>query len=361
MGKEGITVKKALIYDPYLDTLGGGERYSLSFALGLIKAGYQVDIAWSGDTILKDAENRFGLDLAKINISEAALSIIKQGSLWQKFLLTRKYDLIFWVSDGSLPLLFSSKNLVHFQVPFKKLGGNIVLNAFKSLFINKFIYNSHFTELVLNDKLPKSKSVVLYPPVDIESFTVSKKENIILSVARFDSPSHSKRQDVLIDAFKNFYTSNSNYKLVLAGGSMGNGDVLDSLKKRAGSLPVSFIINPSFDELKEAYSISRFFWHAAGYKINEVECPEQVEHFGMTTVEAISSGCIPLVVNRGGQSEILNDFPLLLCEDMIDFSTQTSKIISQKSGQDDLKQALKKSTGIFSLSEFFKKVLIIAG
>jgi glycosyltransferase involved in cell wall biosynthesis len=31
-----------------------------------------------------------------------------------------------------------------------------------------------------------------------------------------------------------------------------------------------------------------------------------VEHFGMTTVEAMAAGCVPLVMNKGGQKEIIN-------------------------------------------------------
>src|SRR5262249_50084737 len=34
---------------------------------------------------------------------------------------------------------------------------------------------------------------------------------------------------------------------------------------------------------------------------------ELVEHFGIATVEAMAAGCVPLVVDRGGQSEIVRD------------------------------------------------------
>ena len=60
---------KAAIYDPYLDTLGGGERYCLSVAEILVKHDYEVDIFWSGQQdILEKAKNRFALDLSKINL-----------------------------------------------------------------------------------------------------------------------------------------------------------------------------------------------------------------------------------------------------------------------------------------------------
>ena len=61
--------KTAAIYDPYLDTLGGGERYCLTVAEILKKNGWKVDIFWSGgQDIIKKAENRFSLNLKDIHI-----------------------------------------------------------------------------------------------------------------------------------------------------------------------------------------------------------------------------------------------------------------------------------------------------
>ncbi len=32
-----------------------------------------------------------------------------------------------------------------------------------------------------------------------------------------------------------------------------------------------------------------------------------MEHFGITTGEAMSAGCVPVVINKGGQPEIVRD------------------------------------------------------
>jgi hypothetical protein len=68
-------MKKALIFDPYLDTLGGGERYSLTFALGLLSQGYLVEVAWKDSGTIRAAEDRFGLDLSKIKINKKAYDL----------------------------------------------------------------------------------------------------------------------------------------------------------------------------------------------------------------------------------------------------------------------------------------------
>jgi glycosyltransferase involved in cell wall biosynthesis len=38
---------------------------------------------------------------------------------------------------------------------------------------------------------------------------------------------------------------------------------------------------------------------------DENQHPERMEHFGITTAEAMSAGCVPVVINKGGQTEIV--------------------------------------------------------
>ena len=195
---------KAAIYNPYLDTLGGGERYTMAIAAALAKLNYKVDVEWKNAGIKEELEKRFGIDLTGINFVDD----IKRGDT---------YDVCFWVSDGSIPTLRARKNFLHFQVPFTNVSGTSLINKFKLMRINKVICNSKFTKKII-DKEYGVDSVVLYPSVAVEKFKPKKKENIILSVGRFSNLMQSKRQDVLVKTFKNFYKSNSTYKLILAGG-----------------------------------------------------------------------------------------------------------------------------------------------
>ena len=142
-------MKKALIFDPYLDTLGGGERYVLSFASSLEEVGYDVEVAWTNPDILEEAGKRFGQDYSSLKTSSIAYQIcVEKQSLLKKYQFQKKYDLIFWVSDGSLPFLFGKNNLLHLQVPFKKFGTKDSLFFLKKMFISKFVCNSQFTKSV---------------------------------------------------------------------------------------------------------------------------------------------------------------------------------------------------------------------
>jgi len=354
-------MKKALIFDPYLDTLGGGERYTLTFAQGLLSQGYSVEIAWSDPQTLRNAEDRFGLDLSKIKINRKAFDFFSQKvSVISKFFFTIKYHLIFWVSDGSLPFLFAKKNYIHFQVPFKTIGGNSFINKLKTIFVKKFIYNSLFTAVIHEKHFSKRKSFILYPPIDTNSFKPENKENIILSVARFDSPSHPKRQDVLVDAFKKLYKSTKEYQMFLAGGVHGESESLDNLKVQSGNLPIKFIVNPNFDKLKSLYGKSKFFWHAAGYEIDEGSHPENVEHFGMTTAEAMSAGCVPIVIGKGGQKEILTNGIGLLCNNADEIASSTINLIKDNKLFKKIQEVAMEKSKEYSLTNFFsnqKKLL----
>jgi glycosyltransferase involved in cell wall biosynthesis len=46
-------------------------------------------------------------------------------------------------------------------------------------------------------------------------------------------------------------------------------------------------------------------WSATGWGEDENDAPWASEHFGMTTVEAMAAGCVPVVIDRAGQREIV--------------------------------------------------------
>ena len=284
---------RAAIYNPYLNTLGGGERYTVAVASALVNAGYKVDIEWKSKSIKKRLEERFGIDLSGVNF----VRDIKRGD---------GYEVCFWVSAGSIPVLRARKNLLHFQVPFHGVGGRTLLNKMKLFKINKIICNSHFTKEII-DKEYGVNSVVIYPPVSVSKIKAKRKQNWILFVGRFSQLTQAKNQDVLIKAFKKFSKEFTDWELILAGGvEVGVGDYLERLKKLAEGYPVRIIESPSFKEIVSLYGQSKVFWSAAGFGMSEEKEPEKIEHFGITVVEAMAGGSVPVVYGAGGHKEIVD-------------------------------------------------------
>lgn len=293
----GVTVNqmKAAIYNPYLDTLGGGERYSMAVATVLARAGYEVDVEWENPEIKSILEQRFGINLSTVNFVRS----IDKGD---------GYDVCFWVSDGSIPLLRARTNLLHFQFPFKDMEAKTLLNKTKLIRINKIICNSQFTKSFIDQEYGV-QSDVLYPPVDTTRIKSMRKTKTILYVGRFSALTQAKGQDELVRLFKSFYKADyKTWKLVLAGGvEVGVGDLLKNLKAKAKGLPIEFVESPTYKELLELYGKSKLFWSAAGYGIPVDKQPTKVEHFGMTIVEAMAAGCVPIVFDAGGHKEIVKE------------------------------------------------------
>ena len=336
---------KAAIFNPYLDTLGGGERYTIFFAKVLADEGYVVDIEWKDKSMKEKIQNRFGIKLSE-NIN--FVDDIKRGE---------NYDICFWISDGSIPTLRARTNFLHFQVPFKNVNGKTLLNKMKLFRINKIICNSNFTKKVI-DKEYGVNSLVIYPPVDILSIKSKRKENRILYVGRFSNLVQNKGHEILIDVFKNLIKEKgfTDWKLILAGGiEVGVGNYLNRLKTLNKNINIEFVESPDFNKLKEIYGKSKFFWSAAGYEVNETSSPEKVEHFGISLIESMSAGCVPVVYNAGGYKEIItsgeNGF---LWQNKKDLIRITEKITKTGGLYKDISTEAKKSSLKYSY-EFFKK------
>jgi len=293
------------IFDPYLDTIGGGERYCLSLAEIFLKEGYLVDVFWKDSLLKEKLIQRFGLDIEKINFVD--YSPVKNSFLKRRK-FEKKYDCLFYVSDGSVPFMFGKNNFLHFQVPFANVLRKSVVNSVKLKTIKKVICNSNFTKSFIDSGLT-TNSLVVYPPVDIKPLKPLKKENIIISVGRFSQLLQGKRQDVLVDVFKDLVDNGlKGWQLILAGGSdVGGKEYVEGLKKAAEGCPIKIIESPPFSILLELYGKAKIFWTASGYGIDEKKNPEKVEHFGMSTVEAMAAGCVPVVMAKGGQKEIIKE------------------------------------------------------
>lgn len=310
---------KAALYTPYLDTIGGGERYMLSIARVLLEEQWKVDIETDNPELIEKAAKRFGFSLDGLH----AVPTINRGE---------GYDLCVWLSDGSIPTLRSRKNILHFQRPFQDVDGRSLVSRMKFFRIAEVIVNSEFTKKFIDDEFPR-QSTVLYPPVDVAQFKPRTKENLITYVGRFSQLEQSKRQDVVLTAFLKFYRFHlGNWKLILAGSSdVGRTEEVEVLREHAKKDSVEILENPPFSKIQNLYGKAMFFWSAAGYGVDEKANPQKLEHFGMTVVEAMASGCVPIIYNGGGHKESVehgvNGFLWNNPQDMISY---TKKLIQDK-------------------------------
>ena len=164
-----------------------------------------------------------------------------------------------------------------------------------------FMPNSWFTAGWLKEKwqIAEKKIHVCYPPITLMQPAENKNMRQIFACGRIEA---SKKIDVMVKAFNSSDYLQKNCVLKIAG-SCDNEDTsyIDYIRSMAGE-NIQIVLSPSRTELEKLYAESGIFWHAKGYGETN---PMLMEHFGMTTVEAMSAGCIPVVINKGGQKEIV--------------------------------------------------------
>lgn len=160
----------------------------------------------------------------------------------------------------------------------------------------------------------KRQAIIVAPPVpllfDDYNILKLKKENWICSVGRFFTLGHGKKQEILIEAFKKVYDkNNTKWELHLVGGlgsEPSSVEFFQYLKEKSEGYPIYFHINASRKEVEEIYLKTKIYWHATGFNEDENYNPIRFEHFGIAPLEAISAGCIPILFNGGGLTEIIN-------------------------------------------------------
>ncbi len=304
-------MKKILLWNPYLDTCGGGERHMIQICQYYISKGYELTISWEKD-ITKDLERKLRLNLPP---QITWIPKLATYSLFQKMLLLRKYDILLYATDGSYFFSTAKKTICFAMVPNRQLYQMDLINRLKTRGW-RWIANSKFTQG--NLKRYGVSAHIVYPIIDVPTDCLPLSKPVtgtaltLVSVGRFFRHLHSKRHDVAIAWFVHFldtYPQYSGSKLILVGGlKQEDKKYYDSLKKLAVEHPhIIFKPNISYEELHHIYRTGDFYLHFAGWGINEKSHPERTEHLGITPLEAMSYGCIPLCYASGGIPEIVKD------------------------------------------------------
>ncbi|MEY2404084.1 MAG: hypothetical protein QOD38_1635, partial [Acidimicrobiaceae bacterium] len=170
----------------------------------------------------------------------------------------------------------------------------------------KIVANAAFTQGFI-DRWWNVESTVVYPPVSMRE--AGTKKNTILSVGRFFAAEHghSKKQLEMVRAFRRLCDRGlKRWELHLVGGCASDGQAyLQAVQSAAAGLPVVMHPNASGAELHELYASASIFWSFTGLGEHPRRDPARFEHFGITTVEAMSAGAVPIVLRAGGQVEIV--------------------------------------------------------
>jgi len=251
-----------------------------------------------------ELSNRFEINLDSTNFIKAPIE--KASNFFDRFFFLKNYDVLFYLTDGSIFYPTAKKNILHIQSPLKGQPSQSRWGKIKLKGWNLIIYNSEFTKKNSLNNWPLV-SQVIYPPVDIEKIKPLVKRKYILSVGRFFGYLRDKKQEIMIKVFKDLYQDKKidGWSLHLVGvASKGDQSYLRKLRSLSKELPINFYPNLEYNALMTLYGQSSIYWHASGYKEKD---PTKMEHFGISTVEAMAGGSVPVVANCGGQTEIVEN------------------------------------------------------
>lgn len=374
------SVKKVGLYNPYLDTLGGGEKHILSILEVFAEQGFEVNIFWDKN-LTNEIKKSFSFRC--IDTWKWLPNVFKHRSIGNRILRLPfgsppaggslrvgqdeprvTFDYFFYVTDGSYFFSSAKKNFIYAMIPDKRLYQLSFLNRLK-LSNFKFITHSFFVRNWL--KKWDLTAEVIYPYLNDDLINVNfaklKKEKIILSVGRFFEHLHAKRQDIVIKSFKKLQQTHhpfKDFKLYFVGGLKEEDKVFfNKLKLMVqDNKNIIFLPNASYKTLIEHYKKAMFYWHGAGYGVNEDKNPEMVEHLGIAPLEAMASGCITFCHNSGGPKEVIkNGANGFLYEDLDELIDKTAVIYQNENKRQKVtKNAKKHIKENFSYEVFKKRV-----
>ncbi|MEE8129853.1 MAG: glycosyltransferase, partial [Vicinamibacterales bacterium] len=308
----------ALFSDHTLGT-GGGEYYTYSLLQALL-ARYEVDLVRQPNRRAPDParlETGFGFSIAHPNLT--LRTVDSPAAL-------RDYDLLI--------------NLSHFRA-WPPVAQRNLLVVFYPQVLNDHVHDfdailtiSDYAARAISRRWGSDRVVVAPPAVPAGRFPRGTTERLVLSVGRFfDVPDgNTKNHLLMVEAFKTLCERGvTGWRLALVGSSdPTHADYLRRVTSSAQGFPIEILPDVPFHTLRELYGRAAIYWHATGLeRTGLTDTPSSAEHFGITVVEAMTAGAVPVVADVGGPAEIVrHGYSGLTCRSLGELVDQTQGLIA---------------------------------
>ncbi|MDQ6743317.1 MAG: glycosyltransferase family 4 protein [Candidatus Dormibacteraeota bacterium] len=208
------------------------------------------------------------------------------------------------------------------------------------------------------------ESAVVNPPIDVyeKEPDWSAKEKIIVSVGRFFTGGHSKRHDVMVRAFRQLCDDgHQGWELHLAGAvhreRPADREYFDRVAELARGYPVHLHTDVPRATIEDLYRRASIYWHAAGYGADADRDPATLEHFGMTTAEAMGHAVVPVAIGLGGQPEVVEDGVTgYLWESVPQLKERTAELMADPELRRRMGEAARQSSFRYSRHQFKQRM-----
>lgn len=287
-------VPHILTFRSKLDRKSAQSFYNRSLEFEIVEVGgqfpmpFEWNILWFNRKVNKYLDK---FDLV-INHNNTSFGLSCKAKVMSYVHFPRKYRLRSRIKNIHLPER-GAPGFINFKSDFLNLASLYYRTDRKICKGEYSLANSEFSKESLLKTYPSLKSEdvkVLYPPVEVKAAEVKNKSEQVVSLGRYSA---DKRQLEQIEIAAQI--PELPFKLV---GFKADAEYYDKCEKRIAELGlknVELVTDASRDEVEQILASSTYFIHCV-----------RNEPFGITTVQAIANGCIPVVHNSGGQREVVD-------------------------------------------------------
>jgi len=299
------------IFHPRLNACGGAEYVAINIIKKLKEEGYPIAVLTNEKIKYEKIKHFFNIDLIvdkefvlsyNYNRYKLLAKFASYADLIRSLLLKLSCSLLIDTQSNSV---FPWNDISYIHYPFLKTlnikhNYEYIYHLPYTTLIKKIhdsekqmvIANSEFTAKAIKETM-NIEPILLYPPVNTSFFDIKimeKKENDVVIISRF---SKEKNLELIPEIVKN----SKDLKFLLIGG-IYDTDVLNyllsSIKKNGLTNNLKILTNISRNQMRDILCNSKVYLHVT-----------RSEGFGISIVEAMASGCIPIVYDYGGPTEFV--------------------------------------------------------
>jgi len=364
-----------------LNPTGGAERLCLKTIEALKEAGYKVVLATVEPTDWRKVERIIG-EVTKPDSEISLLNFkIQMFTIYMRLLtsflaskLRKRCDIILNTHGDVLPI---EADIVYMHYPtFALLKENPVnLKYSSSLFwrayfipyerTQRFLVKGFLNSLILTNSIFSKKAIrkytgknaiIVYPPVDVETFSYAAKsdmrENLVVSCGRY---SPEKNYESILEVAEKL--KDKPIRFIIVGSLSGRTSreyykKLEKIRRAKKLKNVELLKNLDLSGLLELYGKAKIYLHAM-----------RDEHFGISVVEAMAAGLVPVVHRSGGPWEDIikaqqgkHGFSYLTTKE----AAQTIEdLIENEHARKEIVSRNMRYTYVFSSESYKKKILSI--
>ncbi len=309
---------RILVLHHTLNPCGGGERVALHTVKALLEAGHEVVLGVCEKTDWSRVFKISGVELPKVPKEIYIVREVRAFGIYQRLLtalhalkLRGDVDVVINTHGDALPFVTADVTYVHYPVytllnvaetaeeqkyyrslfwrlyfePYRKIQEKFASKSFHSTVV---IANSNFTRAVIR-RFVGTDALVIHPPVEVGEYLRAgdyEKEDAVAVVGRFTP---EKRQDLVPFIAKHL----KDVKFYLIGtvtpSTRPYFEKIRSLVRKFELNNVVLYPNAPHDLKLKVLARSKVYLHLM-----------KGEHFGISVVEGMAAGCVPVVHMSGG-------------------------------------------------------------